>query len=264
MNINSCKSDFASNNLQVSNRYETNLGNLLTTLKQDLDSHPCDHSIYLCAKSLMIPEHVNSIIGKSPLAREMIKLIHQVGNSDTGIASFWWNTHVLVIIPPFPISKSLYSIEPDTTQLTELSNKNLQLGIILLRLGQYAVGIINGSDLIAAKSGSRYVKNRHRAGGSSQRRFERSRERLIKELFDKTCQVTSEVMGPFYNKIDYLLMGGDKNTLKRFTRHCLFTHRLKSIILSRTLEVHRPGRKALEKIKHQVWNTKVIVFKRKE
>ena len=71
------------------------------------------------------------------------------------------------------------------------------LGIVLLRLGRYAIGVLRGNRLIASKTDSRYMKNRHRAGGQSQRRFERSRERLIRELYDKTCEMARTVFAPY-------------------------------------------------------------------
>jgi len=38
---------------------------------------------------------------------------------------------------------------------------------LLVRLGGYAVGVFEGERLVASKVGSRFVKGRHKKGGSS-------------------------------------------------------------------------------------------------
>src|SRR5437762_13264216 len=47
---------------------------------------------------------------------------------------------------------------------------------LLVRLGGYAVGVFDGERLVASKVGSRFVKGRHKKGGSSANRFRRRRE----------------------------------------------------------------------------------------
>lgn len=247
---------------QVSERYWAGRARLLRLVTDEATSDPCGHTIYLSPESLASPRLVTAIAGEAGLSAQIAGVVRQVGKPDTGLVSFWWDTRALVVVPPFPIERDLYSQGPNTGPLADLLNRRLLLGIVLLRLGRYAVGVLQGDALVASKSGSRYVKSRHRAGGSSQRRFERSRERLVRELFDKTCQVTTEVLTPFDDHIDYLLMGGERHTLDGFIRRCTFMQRLAPVTLRRTLEVHRPGREALEHIQHQVWRSRVLVFTR--
>lgn len=254
--------DSTSPDFQVSERYWAGRARLLRTLTDEATSDPCDHTIYLCPESLGSPGRVTAIAAEAGLSAQIAGVVRQVGESDTGLASFWWDTRALVVVPPFPIERDQYSQGADTGPLAELLNKNLLLGIVLLRLGRYAVGVLQDDVLVASKSGSRYVKSRHRAGGSSQRRFERSRERLIRELFDKACQVTADVLTPFDGHIDYLLKGGERHTLDGFIRRCTYLQRMAPVTLRRTLEVHRPGREALEHIQHQVWRSRVLVFTR--
>ena len=103
--------------------------------------------------------------------------------SDTGAVIFTSDHDVVAIAPPFPVTQSIVFENYNQSELQRVIETKLTIGIVLLRLGRYAVGVLDGNKLIASKTDSRYVKNRHRAGGSSQRRFMRSRERLIRELY---------------------------------------------------------------------------------
>ena len=131
-------------------------------------------------------------------------------------------------------------------------------GVVLLRLGRYAVGVLRGERLIASKTAGRYVKNRHRAGGQSQRRFERSRERLVRELYDKTCEVARETFAPHSGEMSHILLGGEAATLNGFMRRCpLLSQEWRGKVLARRLAVERPDQRALNGIGFEVWKSRV-------
>jgi hypothetical protein len=60
--------------------------------------------------------------------------------------------------------------------------------------------------------------------------------------------------------MDYLLLGGEKLTIKRFVDRCRYIQRLESITLKRLLPVDKPGLKALETMPTQIWSSQVHVF----
>ena len=186
--------------------------------------------------------------------------VEAVGQPETGVAIFVCADRTIAVVPPFPIREDVTNEGADTSPLLELLAAKLTVGVVLLRLGRYAVGVIQGESLVASKSGSRYVKNRHRAGGSSQRRFMRSRDRLIQELFDKACEVSQNVFSPYDKTLDYILMGGERHTLRAFTERCDYLRRMGSKRLSRILNVDRPGKNALDGIAYEVWKSRVLVF----
>ena len=167
---------------------------------------------------------------------------------------------IAAVVPPFPVQENVAAEKAHTAPLIRLLGNELLVGVVLLRLGRYAVGVLRGSELVASKTGSRYVKSRHRAGGSSQRRFERSRERLVRELFDKACEVSQDVLSPFGERIDYILLGGERHTLRSFAQRCSHLKAREGITLSRVLQVDRPGQKALEGISGEVWKSRVLTF----
>ena len=127
------------------------------------------------------------------------------------------------------------------------------IAFILLRLGAYAVGVANDERLVASKTGTRYVKGRHRAGGQSQRRLERNREVWIASLYERVCKTASDRIAPFERELDGLAIGGDRHVIEGFTKRCGFIERLRRCLPVMDVPVDRPGLKALERAVTQVW-----------
>ena len=176
----------------------------------------------------------------------------------TGAAVFYGSRSAVAIAPPFPIDEELQCDGVEVGPMLDLLSRDVTVGVVLLRLGRYAVGVVENGRLAASKSDTRYVKNRHRKGGSSQRRFERSRERLVRELYDKVCSVTEDVFRPYSDRIEYLLLGGERQTLLAFTKRCGYVERSGIEVLPRRLDVDRPGKAALDSIHRQVWMSRVV------
>ena len=193
---------------------------------------------------------------------EFKELIDQAGPSETGVAIFVGELRAVAVQPPFPLQRDERFDRFEPEPLLDLLQSRPLVGIVLLRLGRYAVGVLRGEELVASRTGTRHVKSRHRAGGSSQRRFERSRERLVRELYDKTCSVSRDVFGPYEKAMDYLLLGGEGGVLRGYLARCAYVDRLGASRLDRVLEVDRPGQKALEQIAYQAWMSKVFRFER--
>ncbi len=190
------------------------------------------------------------------------EVLREVPKSETGLAIFMGDNSAIAIAPPFPLEEDSFAEGVDGAPLTELLERNLTVGVVLLRLGRYAVGVVQGEKLLASKSGSRYVKNRHKQGGSSQRRFERSRERLVREIFDKACEVMRTVFAPYEKRMDYIMLGGEKTTLKGLEERCAYLTRTDIEVLARRLAVERPGKIALESIHREVWKSHVYELER--
>ncbi len=188
-------------------------------------------------------------------ARAAIEALPDLG---TGAAVFYGSRAAVAIAPPFPIDEELRCDGVDVGPMLDLLSRDVTVGVVLLRLGRYAVGVVENDRLAASKSDTRYVKNRHRKGGSSQRRFARSRERLVRELYDKVCAVTEDVFRPYGDRIEYLLLGGERQTLLAFTKRCAYVERSGIEVLPRRLDVDRPGKAALDSIHRQVWTSRVV------
>ena len=175
---------------------------------------------------------------------------------------FWTDRKAWAILPPFPIEETQFIDGFDASGLEELYERDISVGVVLLRMGRYAIGVVRGKELLASKTDTRHVKNRHRAGGSSQRRFMRSRDRLIRELYDEACSVTRRIFEPHLDAIDFVLTGGERQTINGFLKRCEFLEKSDLPVMKRLLEVERPNHKALEGIHREVWKSRVLVLDR--
>ena len=233
----------------------------LLRLLDDLErSRSCRLTLYLKAGSAEQQRIPRNGLPEGICRESIDEVLGHLGRPDTGAAMFLGPDRALVVVPPFPVEGDLVAEGARFEPLIELLKGDVTVGVVLLRLGRYAVGVLRGDTLVASKTGTRHVKSRHRAGGSSQRRFERSRERLVRELFDKTCETARAVYSPFGDDIDYVLLGGERNTLREFTRRCGYLQGMKSITLSRILNVDRPGKAALDNLSNEVWRSRVLTF----
>jgi hypothetical protein len=89
------------------------------------------------------------------------------------------------------------------------------VGVLLVRLGGYAAGVFTGSPprLVASKVGSRLVHGRSAAGGQSQQRFARRREKQAREALTAAADNAAAVFGPFDRRLDAVVLGGDKRSV---------------------------------------------------
>ena len=89
------------------------------------------------------------------------------------------------------------------------------VGVLLVRLGGYAAGVFTGSPprLAASKVGSRLVHGRSAAGGTSQHRFARRREKQSAQALSAAADTAVAVLGPFGGELDAVVFGGDRRAV---------------------------------------------------
>jgi Actinobacteria/chloroflexi VLRF1 release factor len=116
--------------------------------------------------------------------------------------------------PPFPPvgdGRTTGDTWPETMAAHALADRTV--GVLLARLGGYAVGVFTGSPprLVAAKTGSRPVHGRSAAGGWSQHRFARRREKQASEALRATADAAAAIFaGP---RLDAVVLGGDRRAI---------------------------------------------------
>jgi peptide subunit release factor 1 (eRF1) len=142
--------------------------------------------------------------------------------------------------------------------LRSLLSEPRSVGVVLLRLGRYAVGVFEGERLVDSKTGQRFVKGRHSAGGTSQQRFARRREKQAREMFDKACEVARARFEPVEQDLDHIFLGGDRHTLGAFLKRCPYLRRLEDRTMKRLLPVARPGQAALEAMAREILKSQVL------
>jgi Actinobacteria/chloroflexi VLRF1 release factor len=89
------------------------------------------------------------------------------------------------------------------------------VGVLLVRLGGYAAGVFTGPEarLASSKVGSRLVHGRSAAGGTSQRRFARRRQKQASEALGAAGDTAAAVFGAYAGKLDAVVLGGDRRAV---------------------------------------------------
>ena len=247
--------------LELVERHSTGKARLLRLLDEVAAESWCERTLYIKPSSLQARSQRDNVIPPARPDDALLEVVlESVDESDTGMALFVGEGRALAICPPFPLVDDITRSGFVSSPLIRLLKKDYLVGVVLLRLGRYAVAVLEGQKLLATKTAGRYMKNRHRAGGQSQRRFQRSRERLIRELYDKTCESTRAVFAPYAKSIDYLLLGGENSTLLGFTERCRIMQDLSDKTLTRRLVIDRPDQKTLNNIDFEAWKSRVYSF----
>jgi hypothetical protein len=115
-----------------------------------------------------------------------------------------------VPFPPLPSGSSGSGAE-----LAAHAAADRTVGVLLVRLGGYAAGVFAGAPprLAASKVGSRLVHGRSAAGGQSQQRFARRREKQAHEALAAAADCAVAVFGQFTGRLDAVVLGGDKRAM---------------------------------------------------
>jgi peptide subunit release factor 1 (eRF1) len=120
--------------------------------------------------------------------------------------------------PPFPplrVRPAGCEMRAAAEGLAEHAVADRTVGVLLVRLGGYAVGVFAGSPprLVSSKTGSRLVHGRSAAGGWSQHRFARRRENQAATALRAAADAAAEVFGQYgADGLDAVLLGGDKRS----------------------------------------------------
>ena len=116
----------------------------------------------------------------------------------------------LLVRPPFGLDhEGAYDEVRVAPLLVEIARDHV-VAVLLVRLGGYAAGVLEGEHLAASKVGSRFVKGRHKKGGSSANRFRRRREEQARALVDEAAEVAAAVLGPWSERARFAALGGDR------------------------------------------------------
>jgi len=113
--------------------------------------------------------------------------------------------------PPFPPLRWTGEGDPAEMMVAH-AVADRTVGVLLVRLGGYAVGVFAGSPprLVSSKTGSRPVHGRSAAGGWSQHRFARRRENQATTALRAAADAAAAIFGPC--RMDALVLGGDKRS----------------------------------------------------
>jgi hypothetical protein len=132
------------------------------------------------------------------------------------------------------------------------------VGLLLVRRGGYAAGVVEGGRLTASKVGSRHVQGRSAAGGWSQQRFARRREGQAREAAGAAADTVARLLLPEAARLDALVTGGDRAMVDAVLDQARLAP-LKARAAARFLPVPDPRRTVLEAAVPQALSVRIRV-----
>jgi hypothetical protein len=164
---------------------------------------------------------------------------------------------VIVVEPPFGLA---HEGEYDSMELGPLFDAlaaDHVVGALLVRLGGYAVGVFEGERLVASKVGSRFVKGRHKKGGSSANRFRRRREEQARALIEEAAEVAARVLEPWRKRIEFVALGGDRSAIDQVLAADPRLGWLTERAMPRFFTVPEPRQRELERLPYELYSARI-------
>ena len=199
-------------------------------------------------------------IGRANLAKRLAALEGSRGRAvyRDGSARFELDEGALVVTPPFGLDEEgeydVLRVQPVLDALLVAPT----VAVLLVRMGGYAVGVFEGERLVASKVGTRFVKGRHKKGGSSANRFRRRREEQERELIDAAAEEAARVLGPWRDRVQHVALGGDRSAVSRVFESRADLAWLQPLALERFFDVVEPRLRVLEALPYQLYAAKVV------
>jgi hypothetical protein len=159
----------------------------------------------------------------------------------------------ITVRPPFGLAhEGEYKVVRLEPLFEALAADHVVAGL-LVRLGGYAVGVFDGERLVASKVGSRFVKGRHKKGGSSSGRFRRRREEQARALIEEAAEVAARVLEPWRDRAEFAALGGDRTAVDRVLAASTGLGWLSERALPRFFIVREPRQAVLERLPYELY-----------
>jgi hypothetical protein len=194
-------------------------------------------------------------IGRANVARMLEPLAGTAGRTlyGAGCGRLEMPHRTLAVAPPFGLDHAGVYERIEVGPLLAALAEDRIVAALLVRMGGYAVGVFEGERLVVSKVGSRFVKGRHRAGGSSSNRFRRRREGQERELVDEAAEQSSRVLREWRDRADRAALGGDRDAVRRVLAARRELDWLEPRALERFFAVPEPRRRVLEALPYQLY-----------
>ncbi len=208
-------------------------------------------------------QEINDITESTEVPALPAEVVRAVTGSGTGAVIFRSSRRNCLVMPPFPVKEKVVFSGYATEPLRSLLARDFTVGLVLVHLGTYAVGVCQGEKLVSSKVGTGLVHGRTRKGGSSQQRFQRRRENQSRQFLERVCGHAMEHIRPYEDTLDYLLYGGPRQTVLRLRKECPFLKSFEDRTLP-VMDVPALRRKVLESAVSRVWSSRVIEWQEEE
>jgi hypothetical protein len=199
-------------------------------------------------------------IGRANLEKRLAPLEGAAGRSvyRDGSARLELAEETLTVTPPFGLDHEGEYDQVVVEPLLAALRTDHRVAALLVRLGGYALGVFEGEELVASKVGTRFVKGRHKKGGSSANRFRRRRGEQERDLIEAAAAETARILGPWRDKVEHVALGGDRTAVGRTLAERPDLEWLDTLALERFFDVPDPRLRVLEELPYQLYAAKVV------
>jgi peptide subunit release factor 1 (eRF1) len=163
----------------------------------------------------------------------------------------------IVVRPPFGLAHEGAYDRIELGPLFEELARDRVVAAVLVRLGGFAVGVFEGERLVASKVGTRFVKGRHKKGGSSSGRFRRRREEQARALIEAAAEAALRVLEPWRERIEFVALGGDRRAMDGLLAGEPRLDWLREKRLERFFTTEDPRRRTLERLPYDLYAAEV-------
>jgi hypothetical protein len=160
---------------------------------------------------------------------------------------------VLVVRPPFGLEHLGDYDSVHLRPLFEALAADHVVAVLLVRLGGYAAGVLEGERLVASKVGTRFVKGKHKKGGYSSNRFRRRREEQARALYEEAAEVAIRVLEPWRGRAEFAALGGDRTAIREVLAAGPQLAWLVERAVPRFFPVSDPRRRDLERLPYDLY-----------
>ena len=242
----------------VTSQYKLTRTKLLSLLGEIEHDSEKAITMYLLPGATESAAYIEKIPELIPIKAEVEK---KTNSSQTGTVIFWGPSHKLLIMPPFPLKDKYVASGYDVALLRALLEPDYRIGIVLVRLGSYSIGITEGERLILHNTGTGLVHGRQRQGGSSAARFQRRRQDQAHHFLERVGEHARELIKAYGKNLDYFVYGGARTTIQQLRKQCGFFEQFDENLLPPLLEIPEPRFNVLEKAVNQIWSSRVIEWR---
>jgi hypothetical protein len=202
---------------------------------------------------------VRRFVGRENVRKRLAPLEGQPGRTTyaDGAVRIEAAGEVITVRPPFGLPHAgeyeVVRLEP----LFDALAADQVVAALLVRLGGYAVGVFDGERLVASKVGSRFVKGRHKKGGSSSGRFRRRREEQARELIDEAAEVAARVLEAWRDRVQFVALGGDRTAVDRVLAASPELGWVSERALPRFFTVRDPRQAVLQRLPYDLYSAEL-------
>jgi hypothetical protein len=135
------------------------------------------------------------------------------------------------------------------------------VGLILVRLGAHSVGVARGANVLASSTDRHLVHGRSAAGGTSQQRFARRRDKQAREALTRARDDAARVLLPRLDTLEAVVFGGDRRACEALRGERELAP-LAALAMPDVLDVPEPRRAVLDTAAQRVRTVEITVLDR--